>query len=259
MRGVSGPITDRWRTNARGMPAELTWLTEFERNPIGGCLGVPRPMPETPESDSPASSATADSRAKNATGGGDSQASRGFDVDLRNPWLAGLLAWLVPGAGHFYQRRFGKGALFMTCVLGTYFYGLSMGQGHVVYASWKKEDRRWQYLCQVGVGLPALPAIVQNKRVMAGQPPLVADVLAPPTQPVLPNDKDALAMWHEEGKWRFDLGTLYTMIAGLMNIMAVFDAFAGPYVVPVESESKDGKKKKPESNSSGSGSSARKT
>jgi hypothetical protein len=27
---------------------------------------------------------------------------------------------------------------------------------------------------------------------------------------------------------RFDLGTVYTVIAGLLNILAIYDAFAGP-------------------------------
>ena len=151
-------------------------------------------------------------------------------VDLRNSALAALLAWLIPGAGHAYQRRYGKAALFTICVLVTYFYGLMLGDGHVVYASWKREDFRWQYVCQAGVGLPALPALIQNRRVVADRDPLFGGWLAPPRQPVRPNDNDQLAQWHLETKWRFDLGTLYTMVAGLMNILAVYDAFAGPFV-----------------------------
>ena len=50
-----------------------------------------------------------------------------LEIDLRDPWLAGLLAWLVPGAGHLYQRRTGKGLLFMICILSTYFFGLALG------------------------------------------------------------------------------------------------------------------------------------
>src|SRR5690242_14086203 len=50
-------------------------------------------------------------------------------IDLRDPWLAAFLAWLVPGLGHMYQRRWGKGGLFMTCILATFFYGLWLGGG----------------------------------------------------------------------------------------------------------------------------------
>jgi len=151
-------------------------------------------------------------------------------VSLRSPGLAALLAWLVPGAGHWYQGRRGKAVLFAVCVLGTYFYGMAIGNGHVVYASWNRADFRWQYVCQLGVGLPAMPALVQSRRVMRDKEPLVADVLAPPRQPVEPNEHDHLADWHLELSWQFDLGTLYTMVAGLLNILAVFDAYSGPFI-----------------------------
>ena len=113
-----------------------------------------------------------------ATSHSDSEAP--IEIDLRNPVLAALLAWLWPGAGHLYQRRHVKGVLFMVCVLTTYFIGMVLGQGRVVYASWAKADRRWQYFCQVGVGLPALPALVQNRLVRSGEEPLFGGLMAPP-------------------------------------------------------------------------------
>ena len=66
-----------------------------------------------------------------------------IEVDLRNPALAAFWAWIWPGAGHMYQRRYAKGVLFMVCILSIYFFGLSLGGGHVVYASWTKNDKRW--------------------------------------------------------------------------------------------------------------------
>jgi hypothetical protein len=159
------------------------------------------------------------------------------EIDLRNPVLAAVLAWLWPGAGHLYQRRNVKGVLFMVCVLATYFFGLVLGEGHVVYASWLKSDRRWQYLCQVGVGLPALPALVQNRLVRSGKEPLLGGIMAPPAV-VLENADDELAGWHKQLSNKFDLGILYTMIAGLLNVLAVCDAYAGPFV-PAPDEQKD--------------------
>ena len=100
-------------------------------------------------------------------------------IELKRPGFAALLAWLWPGAGHLYQGRTAKGVLYMVCILGTYFYGLVIGQGHVVYASWTPEDRRLPYLCQVGVGLPALPALLQTRRVRNGQEPLFGGMMAP--------------------------------------------------------------------------------
>jgi hypothetical protein len=162
-----------------------------------------------------------------------------IDVDLRRPGVAALLAWLWPGAGHLYQRRYAKGMLFMVCILTTYLFGLTLGKGHVVYASWAKNDRRWQYLCQLGVGLPALPALLQNRIVREGGEPLFGGWMAPPSQPVDPDNEDELARWHEQLADRFDLGTLYTMIAGLLNVLAICDAYAGPFLASVKEEKSD--------------------
>ena len=52
----------------------------------------------------------------------------GIEIDLRDPLVAGVLAWLWPGAGHLYQRRYAKGMLFMVCILGTFFFGLVLGK-----------------------------------------------------------------------------------------------------------------------------------
>ena len=86
------------------------------------------------------------------------------EIDLRNRYLAVLWAWLIPGAGHFYQRRYAKAVLYFVCILGTFFFGLGLGGGRVVYASFRRPDMRYPYLCQVFVGLPALPALVQRQR-----------------------------------------------------------------------------------------------
>jgi len=163
-------------------------------------------------------------------------------VDLRDPNLAALLAWLWPGAGHMYQRRYAKGMLFMVCVLSTWFFGLAMGGGHVVYASWTKTDWRWQYVCQMGVGVPAMPAVVQSLLVSKGFEPFTiggADVMAPPTrpdEPVAPDGNDRLAQWNYEWHSFFELGTLYTVVAGLLNVLAIYDAYAGPVPPPEDEE-----------------------
>jgi hypothetical protein len=169
------------------------------------------------------------------------QETETIQVDLRQPALAAFWAWFWPGAGHLYQRRYAKGVLFMVCILSIYFFGLSLGGGRVVYASWTKTDKRWQYLCQIGVGLPALPAIVQNRRVMNNRPPLLGGLMAPPAQPVRPEEWDELAKWHHDYHSGFELGMLYTMIAGLLNVLAIYDAFAGPAMQGQEEEAEEAK------------------
>ena len=168
-----------------------------------------------------------------------------LEVDLRTPWIAATCAWVFPGAGHFYQRRYVKGTIFMVCILATYFTGLIMGGGHVVYASWVKHDKRWHYIFQVGVGLPALPAVVQNRRArMMGESPdykpWFNGWMAPPER-VNPDGIDQLAHWRQKYGALFELGTLYTIIAGLLNVLAIFDAQAGPLILSYEQEQEESK------------------
>ena len=193
-------------------------------------------------------------------------------INLRDRWLAAFLAWLVPGLGHLYQRRTAKGILFMACILGTFFYGLfALGGGKVVYASPPGHSPyRWQYWCQLGVGLPALPAIVQKERIKRGKPALWSDAgeedglfnrfMAPPREarqvfdpetgsityePFTSRDEageegeegnlvvhpDELAKWNHDLHHFYELGTVYTMIAGLLNVLVIYDAAAGPLIL----------------------------
>ncbi len=174
----------------------------------------------------------------------------------------------MPGAGHLYQGRTGKGLLYLVCILGTFFYGLYLGDGKVVYFSWRPNDTRWAYFCQVGVGLAALPALIQADRAQSGRGPLFGlDVMAPPKsgdpwkrseyddatkareQPDSGVDlekyesPDELAWWNKSLHRYFELGTVYTMIAGLLNVLAIYDAFAGPVPVEVADEEDDRDKK----------------
>ena len=178
-----------------------------------------------------------------------------LEVELKNPGFAALLAWLWPGAGHFYQGRTAKGVLYMICILTTYFFGLWIGQGRVVYASWRAEDRRLPYICQVGVGIPALPALVQAKLKKPGEPSPLGDWMTPPDLTIRPTftedgqrgpEMNELSLWYRDTGLMFELGTLFTMVAGLLNLLAIYDAFAGPvFIRPEEKEEKKRRKRGP--------------
>ncbi len=158
-------------------------------------------------------------------------------LTLRDPMLAAFLAWLVPGLGHLYQGRTAKGVLFMVCILGTFVYGLFLGGGRVVYAQWKPE-KRLPYLCQIGVGIPALPALVQASRARSGKPPLFnSKFMAPPR--IEPGNNE-LAELHLKFHRYFELGTVYTMVAGLLNMLVIYDAFAGPAYYGRDEEEEEG-------------------
>ena len=85
-------------------------------------------------------------------------------VDLKSPWLAALLAFLVPGAGHMYQGRWFKGVLYSVCILGLFFTGMALGDWQAVYYQRQPQNTTYGYFSQVLVGLPALPAYFQSKR-----------------------------------------------------------------------------------------------
>ena len=187
-------------------------------------------------------------------------------VDLRNPYLAALLAWLIPGAGHFYQRRRAKGALFCICILSTFLFGLGLGRGRVVYASFQSEDFRWQFVPQLACGAVTFPALAQKMVTQDGGDPmwvlcerfpanhpnsdlrfskitaenqdqklndatLKDGFMAPPSGPKLARGNDALSKWHFDYRHDFEMGTLFTVVAGLLNLMAIYDAFVGPAIL----------------------------
>jgi len=167
------------------------------------------------------------------------QAEEERSVELKDPALAALLAWLVPGLGHYYQGRMAKAVLYFVCIMGTFTYGLylsgspELGWGRSVYFSWRDGDKRLPYLCQLGVGLPALPALVQASRVREGKKPLLGYFMAPPelSDARDPGDREppyTLDTLHAKLHRFFEFGTVYTMVAGLLNILAIYDAWGGP-------------------------------
>lgn len=174
-----------------------------------------------------------------------------LEIELRSPGVAALLAWLVPGMGHLYQRRTAKGLLFFVCIMGMFSFGLCIGKGKVVYANSPSDTPwRWQYYCQLGVGLPATPALLQMGRVGNRPHPILKDFMAPPSSESVDLEDDSgnlskqpneLAAWTVEMHPRYEIGTVYTLIAGLLNILVICDAYGGPLVIlPREKKRVDG-------------------
>lgn len=98
-------------------------------------------------------------------------------LNLKNPNLAAVLAFLIPGAGHWYQGRFFKATIYSICILSTFFWGQAMAEWKGVYFRWqdlegrtrfRTKDRTIGYLSQVLVGLPSLPALIQWQRYSSG-------------------------------------------------------------------------------------------
>jgi len=199
----------------------------------------------------------------------------GSAIDLRNPTLAAVLSWLVPGLGQIYQGRRLKGWLFLLTLLGTWLAGMWLSGGHATYWLWRAGERRWAFFCQAGIGCAALPAVGQALLLHGGgrQPFAASELFAPPlargqlvsaayaeriarNDPLIEPDDfrpqppwrqfrplpppgtldtrpaDQFSVWHQRLGRFFDIGTLYTMLAGMLNMLVVYDAWSGPMRLP---------------------------
>ena len=142
-------------------------------------------------------------------------------VNLRDPFLAAFLAWLIPGLGHWYQGRRGKAVLYAVCVLGLFITGCVLGEGKIVLWRWinpMRDSESFQpwYLGQFWTGLAALPAMIQATFLHYGRDPILGGFMAEPPM-------DALNGLHQRGKL-IEIGKIYTTIAGLLNLLVIFDA-----------------------------------
>ena len=167
------------------------------------------------------------------------------EINLKNRYFAAVLAFIFPGAGHFYQGRRNKAFLFSVCIVGLFLLGLFVGHGRVVYAAWSPDEYRIQFPAQLCIGLPAMPAAVQGwihrkdvypdeQRGRRFEPPALewswSRFMAPPLS------RAELSQWHQVASAGFELGSLFTAVAGLLNLLAIFDAFAGPMPLPTSDE-----------------------
>jgi hypothetical protein len=178
---------------------------------------------------------------------------------------AGLLSYLVPGLGQIAQGRVGKGLLFLVCIYTLFFYGVYLGTGSItlegktyrvssnVFLPDAVEDqpgvqRQWpplaqnlyarpQFAGQFWVGVAAWPAIVQymtredpRQRRFEEDPPAdqakrghkyLGEFMSEP-------DPVAINAVHNAGDKRMELAWVYTVIAGVLNILVIYDAVAGP-------------------------------
>ncbi len=88
-------------------------------------------------------------------------------INLKNPIIAGVLAFLIPGAGHLYQGRNFKAAVYFFCILGLFFSGMAMADWKAVQPPIKPKSTKiamLKYSAQLAVGLPSMYGLVQRER-----------------------------------------------------------------------------------------------
>ncbi len=115
--------------------------------------------------------------------------------------------------------------------------GTHIGYGRAVYFNFDDKEWRLPWLCQIGVGLPTVPmTMIQWK---FRDHPILHGFMAPPAPDGGQGGNPSLATIQRQLPHYFELGTVYTMIAGLLNILAVYDACCGPVVAPAEAGKDD--------------------
>jgi hypothetical protein len=171
---------------------------------------------------------------------------------------AAVLSYLVPGLGQIIQGRVGKGLLFMVCLLGLFGVGLAMGGGQNVYipdptrlppvpvrvgpvqfelgGTAKALAHRLHYLGQFWIGIAAWPAIWQYNNM-----PVPSKEANPywhnfQRGPRDEADEVALNTTLTNSDKTPDLGWVYTVIAGVLNILVIYDALVGPAYGPAAAQ-----------------------
>jgi hypothetical protein len=175
---------------------------------------------------------------------------------------AAVLSYLIPGLGQIYQGRIGKGILFFVCIYTLFFVGVYLGSGTVqlkhgddvetytvssnVYLPDTAEQNnpfhlptlaanlynRPQFAGQFWVGIAAWPAIWQyltyDRRQEQGDP-LLGNFERTPSEA-------ALNAVHTSGDKLLELAWVFTVVAGVLNVMVIYDALAGPAFPPTDTE-----------------------
>ena len=112
-----------------------------------------------------------------------------------SPLPVALLAWLIPGAGHYSLGQRPKAALCSALILLAFLAGLAMGHARNVFIA----PGRYAAIAQAPAGLVALASFAYAR---------AQGVVGIPGD--LPRSS-------------YDVGTLYTSVAGLLNALLVFD------------------------------------
>jgi TM2 domain-containing membrane protein YozV len=139
-----------------------------------------------------------------------------------------VLAWLLPGAGHFYLGRRLRGISFLAIVLITYVLGLSL-DGRAYIADRLHPLTYLATFANIGLG----PLDILERRATYGE--LVWRLPQGPAGEVLLD-----RMRDRVRSGRSEYGTTFLLTAGLMNLLLILDAFdvaTGRKAPPKEAES----------------------
>ena len=140
---------------------------------------------------------------------------------------AGVLTWILPGAGHFLLGHRGLALVCFIAVTLPYWTGLAFGG---ILSSVNPYTNRWLYLAELGVGGYTVPCTLISRG-------LEKDVLAHarlsdvPDQASEPGRYMAYLEAATESRYmsyypESDVAQIYLATAGLLNLLVVLDAIS---------------------------------
>lgn len=136
------------------------------------------------------------------------EAASGARASGKDPGQALLLAWLLPGSGHWFIGLRGRAVLYGASVIGIFVAGVAMGG----LATVSVYGHKWAFLLQAFEGpLALLTAVAQHgaqQAVAAGSAAAwLSRLAAPPPSPLT------------------DLGMTFTLVSAAFNVLVMADAF----------------------------------
>jgi TM2 domain-containing membrane protein YozV len=141
-----------------------------------------------------------------------------------NPLLAAGLAWLVPGAGHFYLRKPARGLILFVTIGLTFWGGVAMGGAMTV----SRQAEPWWFAADMLAGSHGLAAWQCQKRVFKD---ISADAkrkaLAGGDRSMTLAEQQEVELVHRNVALVPPVDTAaraFSGVAGLLNLLCIFDA-----------------------------------
>jgi len=140
------------------------------------------------------------------------------------PFVAGILAWIMPGAGHVYLGRTVRGVILCVCINGLFWAGVAVGGVFTV----EPRGERWWFIAQMFTGASGTTAWYRQKNAhhdaLAKAEKLIEDSGESMGQReaytrILVANKLALSYPSDT------VARAYSGVAGMLNLMCIFDAF----------------------------------
>lgn len=133
-------------------------------------------------------------------------------------FAAGVLGWICPGMGHIRNGDVRRGRLIMLGIFGLFLTGVLVGGLDCVD---RREDGLW-FVAQAGTGPIAFLADALNTGLLkSGKMGTLLPMTAPNGAMLQVSSFKSVGSVN-------DVGTLFTAMAGLLNVVALLDALRGP-------------------------------